>query len=196
MIAGRKWATWQPHVNHVNAPHPWRHWLTDPGSLTLKLTLRSTQFRVRRLCQERELALHDEFAAVRLPRPLEVQQREVLLLCDGNPVVFAHTVVPLTATSHDWPFFSALGERSLGSTLFGDPRVRRGNMQYARLPRRHPLVLRAQAAAGDAASGALFARRCLYQRRRGLLLVTELFLPGVMALPTPSAQQPNERLIA
>ena len=84
----------------------------------------------------------------------------------------------------DWPAFSALGEKSLGSTLFGDPQVHRGELEYARLRATHPLALRACAAAGLVLgeSDMLYARRCLYRRHRGVLLVTEVFLPQVLDL--------------
>jgi len=107
----------------------------------------------------------------------------VLLRCAGAPVVFAHTVVPMSATAADWPLFKTLGERSLGSTLFHDPLVARGALQFARLRPGHPLHGRAIAAlGGKAAPGVLYARRCLYRRRHGTLLVTEVFLPEVLHL--------------
>lgn len=182
-------AHWYSHVNGVKASREMRGWLTDTTSLTLKLKAHGEHFRVRRLRQERGLCLSDEASQVALPRRCCVQEREVLLQCDGRAVVFAHTIVPLSATAFDWPFFGALGERSLGTTLFGDPRVVRGKMQYARLRAQHPLVERARAALGGIGWDApLFARRCLYRRRNGMLLVTELFLPAVMELQAPHAQ--------
>jgi chorismate--pyruvate lyase len=159
-----------------------RDWLTDQASLTVKLIRRSSRFRVQRLRQRIALCLADEFAEVGLRRRGRVREREVLLRCDEVPVVFAHTVVPLAATASDWPFFGGLGEKSLGSTLFGDPRVRQGRLQFARLRPAHPLARRAAAAAGVQAAGVLYARRCLYRRRRGLLLVTEVFLPAIDGL--------------
>lgn len=166
-----------------------RGWLTDRMSLTMKLTARSEHFRVRRLRQERGMCLTDESDMVELPRRSHVQEREVLLQCDGRPVVFAHTIVPLNATASDWPFFGTLGERSLGTTLFGDPRVIRGRMQYARLRPQHPLVERASEALGNTEFTApVFARRCLYRRRNGVLLVTELFLPAIAELKAPRKQ--------
>lgn len=177
-------ARWFSHINGVNASPDMRHWLTDTASLTKKLIARSGHFRVRCLRQEHGVCLSDEFAVVELARRTCVQEREVLLQCDDRPVVFAHTIVPLSATASDWPFFGTLGERSLGTTLFGDPRVVRGTMQYARLQAQHPLALRASAALGGARfASPLFARRCLYRRKRGILLVTELFLPAIAGLP-------------
>ena len=126
--------------------------------------------------------------------PGRVAHREVMLRCDGRPVVSGHTVVPMSASASDWPLFSALGERSLGTTLFYDPRVTRGELEFARLRPGHPLVARVHAALGrdgsaqDTSVGPTdtiyFARRCVYRRRQGLLLVTEVFLPEVLDLAT------------
>ena len=188
-------ARWLPHVNGVNPTPPMRGWLVDTASLTLKLAARCTRFRVRRLRQGRAVCLADEVAAAHLPRRRCVQEREVLLQCDGRAVVYAHTIVPLQASATDWPFFGTLGERSLGTTLFGDPRVARGALQFARLPLRHPLMQRARAALGpDSIPHPLWARRCLYRRRNGVLLVTEVFLPAIAELDLPFVAEPSQRI--
>jgi chorismate--pyruvate lyase len=160
-----------------------RAWLTASGSLTARLVAHSSAFRVQRLHQRTALCLADEARAIGMSRPGRVWEREVLLRCDEQPVVFAHTVVPMSATAADWPLFNALGERSLGSTLFYDPLVRRGELEFARLRAGHPLVQRARVALGDDNPNSIYyARRCLYRRHQGTLLVTEVFLPAVMDL--------------
>jgi chorismate--pyruvate lyase len=183
-VTGRslRLALWHSHVNAVNAPEAMRHWLAGGGSLTDKLKAHSGAFRVQRLHQHPALCLSDEAAVIGLHRGSRVVEREVLLRCDNTPVVFGHTVVPMSADASDWPLFSALGERSLGSTLFGDPQVRRGELEFARLRASHPLALRARAATGMQDEQILYARRCLYQRHNGLLLVTEVFMPAVLDL--------------
>lgn len=184
-IATLRQALWHPHVNAVNAPDGMRPWLTTGGSLTARLMAHSAAFRVQRLHQRTALCLADEARAIGLHRPGRVWEREVLLRCDDVPVVFAHTVVPMAATANDWPLFNALGERSLGSTLFYDPRVARGELEFARIRAGHPLMRRARAALGGEAvheNTIFYARRCLYRRRQGTLLVTEVFLPSVLAL--------------
>ena len=180
-------AQWHAHVNAVQAPPALRQWLTSGGSLTARLKAHSRAFRVQCLHQETARCLTDEAAIIGLHRAGRVWEREVLLRCDGQPAVFGHTVVPMQATATDWPLFSALGERSLGTTLFGDRMVRRGTLEFARLRAGHPLVQRAQAALAlegrpATAQAQFFARRCLYQRHQGLLLVTEVFLPAVLEL--------------
>lgn len=182
--ASLRQAVWQPQALLSGAPPVLRDWLTTAGSLTARLKAHSHAFRVQRLHQRTARCLADEAAAIGLHRPGRVWEREVLLRCDNTAAVFAHTVVPLWATASDWPLFSALGERSLGTTLFGDPLVRRSVLEFARLREGHPLAQRARAALGgeSAQPNILYARRCLYRRRRGTLLVTEVFLPSVMEL--------------
>ncbi|MDY7573655.1 chorismate--pyruvate lyase family protein [Actimicrobium sp. CCI2.3] len=173
-------AQWSTHVNALDPTPQQRTWLTESGSLTAQLIAHSRYFRVRRIRQARGLVALDEQRILQLPRRVLVQQRNVVLECDGQPVVFAHTSVPLTATASDWPLFGSLGERSLGSTLFGDPLVQRGALEFARLSSRHPLMRRLVATLG--AQPDLLARRCLYRRRHGILLVCEIFLPAIVGL--------------
>lgn len=187
-MSGRSFtqAHWRAHVAQVRPPSALRHWLTDRMSLTAKLMVHCAQFRVQCLHQRQEVCLADEHAALGLARRMRVRERDVLLRCGEQAVVFAHTIVPLQASVDDWPFFSSLGERSLGTTLFGDPQVQRGALHFARLPQEHPLLRRARAATGQGLPAPLFARRCLFRRKQGLLLVTELFLPAVTALRPPA----------
>jgi chorismate--pyruvate lyase len=175
-------AHWVAHVNGVNPSPVMRAWLTDRASLTAKLVARCERFRVQRLAQRRAVCVADECAPIGLLSARKVVERDVLLECDGRPMVFAHTVVPLEATATQWPLFRSLGERSLGTTLFGDPIVARGALEYARLHAGHPLARRASVALDAPLQAPLLARRCLYRRRGGLLLVTELFLPQIATL--------------
>lgn len=174
-------ARWLARAQATGAPVPMQTWMASPGSLTARLIAHSNAFRVQRLHQRRAVCLADEAALI---GPGRVWEREVLLRCNGEPVVFAHTVVSSNSTASDWPLFSALGEKSLGSTLFYDPLVARGSLEFARIRAGHPLMQRACAALGRAVdpTAVYYARRCLYRRRQGLLLVTEVFLPSVLAL--------------
>ena len=181
-------AKWHRNAAAVGAEAPMRDWLTTKGSLTARLVASSDSFRVRRLHQKVAPCSLEEAGRIKLPRRARVWEREVLLCCEGVPVVFGHTVVPMSATASDWPLFSALGEQSLGSTLFYDPKVVRGPLEFARLRPGHPLLARMQAALGVDVIGKNFhARRCVYRRHQGLLMVTEVFLPAVFKLT--AAQQ-------
>jgi chorismate--pyruvate lyase len=117
----RRTAVWHAHSAASGAGRLLKHWLEDRGSLTARLVARCQHFRVQKLSQQLAGSLADEFAALGLASRTRVHQREVILRCDGVPVIYGHTVVPLSATHQQWPLFSSLGERSLGSTLFSDP---------------------------------------------------------------------------
>jgi chorismate--pyruvate lyase len=180
-------AKWHRRAAAVGAAGSMRGWLETKGSLTARLVAHSEAFRVRCLHQEVALCSLEEAVPIGLPRRERVWEREVLLCCDGVPVVFGHTVVPMSATASDWPLFSALGEQSLGSTLFYDPKVVRGPLEFARLRAGHPLLARVRAGlinsvGADLGSNDFHARRCVYRRHQGLLMVTEVFLPAVLEL--------------
>lgn len=177
-------ANWHTHVNHVQASPKMADWLSNRDSLTERLVAHSQQFRVQRLYQGRARCLQDEFMEIDLPRVQQVVEREVLLRCDEVPVVYAHTVLPLHANAYQWPLFASLGNRSLGTTLFSDPLVQRGPLQYARLRPAHPLMRRIARLAelSELSEFYLLARRSVFTRRGSKLLVTEVFLPALSAL--------------
>lgn len=168
-----------------------RRWVTGEGSLTARLVAASSRFRVRCLAQRMEIALADEWQALGLPARHRALAREVLLVCDGVPAIFAHTVVKPDHARRDWPFLRGLGERPLGGALFVDPRVRREPFAFARLRPHHPLRLRLQQAVPAmrelAPSLILPARRSVFRRGGGVMLVTEVFLPDLRERSAPES---------
>lgn len=176
-------AHWHNHLPRHATPLGLREWLTNRQSLTQRLVAHCTTFRVQCLHQRTAVCLADEYAALNLPRPLYVTERDVLLHCDAHAVVYAHTVLPLSATARQWPLFASLGNRSLGSTLFQDPLVSRCAMQYAQLQFTHPLMRRIeQLKLPMPTASVLYARRSLFTRQGSSLLVTEVFLPTLSNL--------------
>ncbi len=178
-------ARWHEHINGVRASAQMADWLNNRASLTARLVAKCEAFRVQRLAQGRALCLADEFAQIGLPRPLQVVEREVLLRCDEQAVVYAHTVMPLSANASQWPLFASLGNRSLGTTLFSDPLVQRGALSFARLRVSHPLMRRIEELGlleEAAPQTHLFARRSVFMRKGASLLVTEVFLPSILLL--------------
>ncbi|MDR7306088.1 chorismate lyase [Rhodoferax saidenbachensis] len=173
-------AHWHAHINRYAASVNMREWQTDRQSLTSRLVGRCEAFRVERLQQRDAQCLPDEFESLGLSRRAKVIERDVLLRCYNVAVVYAHTALPLSATASQWPLFAALGNRSLGTTLFNDPLVTRGTLQFARLRTTHPLMQRIlrMNLVGQETPG-LHARRSLFTRHGSSLLVTEVFLPAI-----------------
>ena len=105
--------------------------------------------------------------------------REVLLHAGGRRVVMAHSIVARADLRGAWHRVRALGTRPLATALFADPLVARGPFEYARLDSRHPLWRRASHLLGGKLP-VLWARRSLFRRRGRPLMVTEVFLPGLV----------------
>ncbi|MFZ6771163.1 chorismate--pyruvate lyase family protein [Undibacterium sp. SXout7W] len=176
-------AQWFDHVQAVECRPQMQDWLSNRDSLTARLVACCGHFRVQRLSQHKAVCLQDEYAEVGLARRSKVVEREVLLRCDGEAMIYGHTIVPLQANASQWPLFQTLGERSLGTTLFNDHQVRRGALSYARLHASHPLMQRLRRILPDMqASATLPARRSLFWRQGACLLVTEVFLPAIGSL--------------
>jgi chorismate--pyruvate lyase len=161
----------------------WRPWLTGHGSLTERLQARCAEFRVRRLRQCVARPHPDESRQLGLRRGRLAVIREVLLLCGDTPLIFAHTVIPLAGLRGPWQSLAGLGNRPLGAALFADPRIARFPLEYRRLDARHPLLRSAARHLGGDLGG-LWARRSRFARQGRAILVTEVFLPAVLRLPS------------
>jgi chorismate--pyruvate lyase len=157
------------------APRPLGDWLTEAGSLTARCQRHCREFRVRVLAQGRGPALADETARGRPP------VREVLLECDGVPVIFAESVLSGRRCGRLGRWFARLGSRSLGSLLFIHRGFRRGDIEFVRLRPRDALHRRVCAVLGQPLP-ALWARRSRHSLDGGSVLVTEVFLPAIRGL--------------
>lgn len=104
--------------------------------------------------------------------------REVELLCHEVPLVFARTVIPAASLRGPAKRLTLLGERPLGEVLFADPRMRRGQMEVARLQPRHPLFGVATADLQQRPDE-IWGRRTLFHLGDASLLVNEVFLPAI-----------------
>jgi len=156
-----------------------RSWLLEPGSLTARCQAAARHFRVRVLRSGCGPSL---MAASGAPQRPFVRQREVLLECDGVPVIFAHTELALRPRGRLTRWLVRLGSRSLGSLLFADPGFCRGVIEFRRLASGDALYQRALAAAALPAGTCLWARRSRHRLGQQSVVVTEVFLPAILAL--------------
>ena len=156
-----------------------RSWLTEPDSLTARCQRTCSHFRVRLLNYGKGQALADEAMGLGGGRSRD-WVREVVLECDGRPVIFAHTTLSTAVNGRLSRWMAGLGNRSLGSLLFAYPGFKRGAIQYLRLNQRHPLYQRA-ARLGEVGEY-LWARRSLHCLGAQQVLVTEVFLPSIEQL--------------
>jgi len=107
--------------------------------------------------------------------------REVELLCDGRPWVYARTLMPLSSLGGGMRRLTRLGTRPLGEVLFTAEGVERLRVEIAELGVSQGLF-------GIAGAGLepppeyLWGRRALFALDGKRLLVNEIFLPGIPVL--------------
>lgn len=159
---------------------PIASWLSVQGSLTEQLRSACRNFEVRVLRQASVFPRHDERALLGLARGTLVSGREVLLVADGIPVVFARSLVLLRHRRGGWHRWQSLGCRPLGELLFDDPQIHRGGLHYRRFKSEDGRQL--MVAAGLSGFGRLWGRRRLFSLGGKPLLLTELFLPEIVRL--------------
>lgn len=160
--------------------------MSAPGSLTARLrTLGRVEVRVLRqgtapLWPQERHALRQAAGHV----------REVLLLVEGRPAVWARSATSLQAIRGPWRAVRGLGSRPLAELLFGQRGVQRDCLRCRRLPRHAPQGQRLSRAwhmaqVADApphTTPPLWARHSLFRHRGHPLQVLEAFAPWVLPL--------------
>ena len=169
---------WQSKQAHSAEYLSFASWLCDRGSLTARLQARG-RFAVHILHQGLATPTFDEAVFLGIKPGRLAWVREVALLCDGKPVVFAHTVLPWRPRGPLTGWLARLGSRSLGALLFADAGFMRGELHSRRLDERHELFRAAIEAMqlADDARKTLWARRSRFRYGAQSVLVTEVFSP-------------------
>lgn len=157
----------------------YRPWLVDNGSLTQRLKASCQRFSVERVRQKRARPLPDEALLLKLAPHERALLREVALCCDGTQAVFAHSVLPHRSLRGAWQHLGRLGNKPLGAALFANPNVVRTPLSFRKLNPRHALYARAVVHLAEKPQ-CLWARRSLFMLHNAPILVTEVFLPGVI----------------
>jgi chorismate lyase len=159
----------------------YRNWLIDTGSLTARLKLRYAGFAVRPVLLKNAKSFTDESNLLGLKINQHALIREVLLIGNNQPVVFAHSVLPRTSLRGPWNGLGRLGTKPLGATLFANPKVKRTPLSYKKLSPHHPLFKHATAHLAFKPAH-LWARRSIFSLNCAKILVTEVFLPQLLII--------------
>lgn len=169
------------------------HWLQDRGSLTARLRLHCCEFRVQLLSTRADVRFTQSQA--NWLGETHGYCREVLLLCDEQPWIYASSLYSHAALEA-LPALGGLGEKALGELLFDNPQLVRRPFEFAQLAaieyQRLVQQVRPQLSerashiytATDADTDAdirPWARRSVLAIPEASVLVTELFLPAASA---------------
>ena len=161
-------------------------WLQAPGSLTARLRQHG---QVEVLVQQQAAmplwqAERDDL------QQLSGHVREVVLLLNGRPAVWARSATSLTAIRGPWRAMQGLGTRPLAELLFASRPVARAPLRLQPLPRSSPLQshIRRQwlqlAQRSENEGVPQWARSSVFWHRGHGLRVMEAFSPWVCTLRT------------
>jgi len=176
----RKQTAWQNKLLRNAENNALIPWLQDRGSLTARLQSRG-QFALRLRKQNLGIPTFEDARALNIQPNKLAWIREVVLLCDGTPLVFAHTVLPYRPHGPLTGWLARLGNRSLGALLFSRAGFKRGTIECQRLDQRHRLFQPAIAAMHMTKQppSNLWARRSRFVFGTQSVLVTEIFSPNL-----------------
>lgn len=128
----------------------------------------------------------DEAQLLGMPAKQRAIIRQVQLLCNGQPWIYARTVIPVTSLCGRLRRLAHLGTRPLGGMLFADPGMRRGTVQLARI-RAGQALYAAATSRLQQQPPEIWGRRSVFRIADKPLLVSEVFLPG---FPAGGASRP------
>ena len=175
---------WRPRrYLHQPPPRVLQEWLLDTGSLTQRL-LQSCQgkFRVDVVSLKWQRPMRNEARRLGLRLHQRALIREVRLLCNEQPWVFARTVIPFRTLKGALRYLVRLGTRPLGAVLFADPHMQREELELACINRNMSLFESAMPN-GTANTSCIWGRRSVFYLENKPLLVSEIFLPGLPSHP-------------
>lgn len=164
---------------HRRIPAALNGWLLGTDSLTARMRRACPGgFRVRVLGQAWARPRLDEQRALGMRHGERALIRQVQLLCNGRPWVFARTVIPVRTLRGAQRRLAYLGERPLGAFLFADPRMSRGPVELACI-RRGEQMYAAAVSGLRRQPECIWGRRSVFRLGGKALLVSEVFLPAV-----------------
>ena len=157
-----------------SVPKQWRDWLLDTGSLTQRLIDASeNKLTVQILNQRIDIPRFTEQRALKLPPRRLTMIREVVLLANATPWVYARSIIPLTTLTGRLRKLRQLDNQPLGALLFRDPTMTREAVEVAC----HTSInAKLPTALGDIQKS-LWGRRSVFRLDAKPLLVSEIFLP-------------------
>jgi chorismate--pyruvate lyase len=173
------WVSRRQFVTAAIPPEALR-WLMDPASLTQRIiNACSGQFRVKVLSQGWMRPMINEARRLGMAPSGRALVRQVQLLCDEVPWVYARTVIPRRTLTGAERRLAHLKSRSLGAMLFADPTMHRSELELCHVTARdklHALL----AASLPQEPAALWGRRSVFTLHGKPLLVSEIFLPQIL----------------
>jgi chorismate lyase len=172
---------WHEHRrgSQHHLPEAVQSWTYEAGSLTQRLrdfygnaitvSILFHQWRTPYLSERRQL---------QLPQHRYGLIREVMLHTNGKPLLLARTIIPEETIKVAHRNLAHLGSRPLGEVIFSYPDLERITMDFTMTP---PAIWSPQARQKSTIDQDIWGRRTVYAIHKQPMLVSEFFLPEILA---------------
>ena len=172
---------WRPRrqILHTGLNLDLAAWLFDTTSLTERLVSACHgTFSVHILNQGWSHAMLNEVKALSMRANSRALVREVHLLCNNEPWVFARTVIPPHTLKGKQRRLGKLGKKPLGAVLFADKSMHRTEMEIACIKPGQQLYQPATHHLSHC-DKPIWGRRSVFFLNDHPLMVSEIFLPQI-----------------
>lgn len=174
---------WKPArlIRRITSEPYIQAWLTTPKSLTKKLRVPCPELTVEVLSESLDQPLLDEAKALAIHPKEPTWIRCVLLKCGDSNWIYARTIIPNLTPENPWHTLQNLGDKPLGEVLFELPSIQRSEFEFSKQildswPQLNEHLNTLQV------NRTGFARRSIFRQQDMPLLLTEVFLPGLLDL--------------
>jgi chorismate lyase len=172
---------WREHRrgSQHHLPEAVQSWAYEVGSLTQRLRdYYGNTIAVTILFHQWRKPFLSERKHLQLPLHRYGLTREVLLHTNGKPLLLARTIIPEATIKVAHRNLSHLGTRPLGEVIFSYPDLERITMDLALIA---PATWTEQAQSRANINQPIWGRRTVYSIRERPMLVSEFFLPEILA---------------
>ncbi|MDA3806972.1 MAG: chorismate lyase [Thiomicrorhabdus sp.] len=172
---------WKPArlIQRVTPSPKIQSWLNTKESLTQRLRQHCPALHVLVLSEKTERPLLDESTALGMHPNDLAWVRCVLLQCADQNWIYARTVIPNLTAESPWGALQKLGNKPLGDVLFELPSIQRTPFEFTSQALTTWPYLSKQLEP-DESQGKGYARRSIFTQKGAPLLLTEVFLPGLV----------------
>lgn len=149
-----------------------RRLLNYRGSMTRLLKRRHDSMVIQLLKHQLDMPTHRECMQLGLPTKQRALIREIIMLCDDKPYLFARLIMPTKLLKGSYRRLYRLGTTPIGKLLFRDPSVTRSPFQLTQF-QSDDTILKPLSLAPSQCWG----RESRFHLPYGDILMTEIYLP-------------------
>ncbi|MCH9698494.1 MAG: chorismate lyase [Gammaproteobacteria bacterium] len=166
------------------ASHPQQSWIKEAGSLTRRLKkLCGHEFNVNLQYQHWTRPAFSEQKNLAMRNAELANIREVILQYGTTPLVVARTVIPRQMLNGSLRHLISLGNKPLGEVIFAEPGLTRRSFEVCVFDSG---LFRQQSIRQHCVDQRIWGRRSCYVVHGKPILISEIFLPTLLALEADS----------